>query len=152
MNFKPRKHAKVREVAIGNASTLAEKRGKLLEKLAKMGADTARVLNAVGKVGVDDIGLEEVEILIGYGTAIKEGAKTVDELFPAPAKDLSGEQGKRMSLTKGKAKADAPKAAEPAKESAKPAPAGQKTLDIQIEREPGADDRGDEPTPEEMGS
>lgn len=107
-------YAKVREVAVGNASTLAGKRATVLERLAKMGADQARVLGALGKAGIDDIGLEELETLIGYGTAIKEGAKTVDQLFPEPTKDVPGsgaaEQGKRLSLGK-------------AKPSTKPAPA-----------------------------
>lgn len=104
-------YAKVREVAIGNAATLAGKRATVLEKLAKMGADQARVLNALGKAGVDDIGIEELETLIGYGTAIKEGTRTVDEVFPAPAKEVPGaapaEQGKRMSLGRPKGKAPA---------------------------------------------
>ncbi len=104
-------YARVREVAIGNASTLSGKRATVLEKLAKMGADQVRVLAALGKAGVDDIGLEELETLIGYGTAIKEGTRTVDEVFPPPAKDVPGatpaEQGKRMSLGKPKGKATA---------------------------------------------
>lgn len=134
-------YAKVREVAIGNASTLAGKRATILERLGKMGADLARVLNALGKAGIDDIGLEDLETLIGYGTAIKEGTKSVDDLFPAPPKDIPGgaaeEQGKRMSLTKKKT--------EPKPEAA------QKKLDIKIEtpadpkKEEPAEDRGDEP-------
>ncbi len=119
-------YAKVREVAVGNASTLAGKRATVLERLAKMGADQVRVLSALGKVGVDDIGLEELETLIGYGTAIKDGGKTVDELFPAPTKDVPGsapaEQGKRMTLGKPKAGAAAPAAAKPA-DAAKSEPA-----------------------------
>lgn len=95
-------YAKVREVAIGNASTLAGKRATVLEKLAKMGADQARVLSALGKTGVDDIGLEELETLIGYGTAIKEGTKNLDDLFPpavaAVPGSAAGDQGRRMSL------------------------------------------------------
>ena len=95
-------YAKVREVAVGNAATLAGKRASLMDRLGKMGVDQARVLAAIGKTGVDDIGLEEMETLIGYGTAIKEGTKTVDELFPAPTKDVpgtaQGEQGKRIKL------------------------------------------------------
>jgi hypothetical protein len=106
-------YEKVRQVAIGNANTLAGKRAAVLDKLAKMGADQARVLNALGKVGVDDIGLEELETLIGYGTAIKEGTKTVDELFPPVVAAVPGsgptEQGRRMSL--GKKKEDKPAAA-----------------------------------------
>jgi hypothetical protein len=99
-----RLYAQVRKVAVGDATTLANRRGQVLERLAKMGADQARVLNALQKKGVDDIGLDELETLIGYGTAIKEGTKSVDELFPAvvaaPPPVEPEQQGKRLPLGK----------------------------------------------------
>jgi len=46
-----------------------------------------RVLSKLGKAGIEDIGLEDVEVLIGLGTAIKNGEAQIDDLFPpvAPA-------------------------------------------------------------------
>lgn len=100
-------YAIVRKVAVGDATTLATRRAQVLERLGKMGADQARVLHALGKKGVEDIGLDELEVLIGYGTAIRDKEKTVDELFPpvpvTPPAGASEEQGRRMSLgTRGK--------------------------------------------------
>jgi hypothetical protein len=89
----------VRRVAVGDAKTLSTKRADLLGRLAKLGADQARVLQALGKSGVDDIDLTDMEKLIGWGTSIKDGMSTVDELFPAVARDLpAAPEGKRMSL------------------------------------------------------
>lgn len=92
-------YAKVREVAVGNASTLVDRRAKLLERLGKMGASIDRVLHALDVKGVDDIGLDQMEILIGLGTAVKEGEKTLDEVFPVPPKDATAvPEGKRIAL------------------------------------------------------
>jgi hypothetical protein len=93
--------ARVRKVAVGDASTLAEKRAEVMEKLGKMGADHARILAAVGKASAEDVGLEELEILIGYGTSIRDGNATVDQCFPAPKPAGAAEpaqEGKRMKL------------------------------------------------------
>jgi len=105
-------YAQVRKVAVGDATTLVARRDAVLGKLAKMGADLPRVLGALGKKGVDDIGLDELEVLIGYGTSIKDGSRTVDELFPVPGaptgptqQPLAAEdQGRRMPLGGGKQK------------------------------------------------
>lgn len=97
-------YSAARKVAVGDAETLTDRRAKVLERLNKMGATTDRVLAALGRRGIDDIGLEDLEVLIGLGTAIKAGDKRVDEAFPEvrpPAADVKPEeQGKRMSLKK----------------------------------------------------
>jgi len=101
-----------RKVAVGDATTLTEKRATVMEKLAKLGATAERVLAALGKRGVDDLGLEEIETLIGYGTAVKSGERRVDDVFPEvkpPTTAAEGpppaeEQGRRMSLAGPKKK------------------------------------------------
>ena len=137
-------YSQVREVAIGNASTLAENRAKLLDRLAKMGVDQARVLHALGKPGVEDIGLEDIETLIGYRTAIKEGVKTVDELFPAPPPKDPGptEQGRRISLGKkdgGSAGATAPAAAAPSATASASGPPAETKGEAAAANTPAAD-------------
>ena len=72
-----------RKVAIGDASTLANRRATVLERLQKMGADLDRVLHAVGKSKIDDLTGDDVVDLIAIGVAIKDGDATVDEAFPA---------------------------------------------------------------------
>jgi len=42
------------------------------------------ILNSLGVSKVDDIGLDQMEILMGHGTSLKDGEFSVEELFPAP--------------------------------------------------------------------
>jgi len=156
-------YREVVRTAVGDAKTLPTKRADVLGRLAKMGADEPRVLNAVGKTSVDDIGLPELEILIGLGTAVKNGDKTVDDAFPAPLASVPGsgsEEGKRISLgKKDEGKASTAPAAKPEEKKAdekKPEPVkGQTTLAAKGKPEPKTEtppeDKGDEPGPGEMG-
>lgn len=91
-------YAAARLVAVGDAKTLAAKRAQLVERLMKIGVPKERIFPRVGKTSIEDLGLEEVEALIGLGTAIHNGDATVDESFPplagegaAPAKKLEDE-------------------------------------------------------------
>lgn len=95
-------YGKARLVAVGDASTLADRRANLLERLQKLGVSQERVLARLGKTGAADIGLEEMEILIGLGTAIKNGDQQIDEAFPAPAPAPAAatDDGKRMKMGK----------------------------------------------------
>lgn len=87
-----------RQVAVGSASTLATKRVKVVARLNSMEVDTPRILARLQRPSVDDITLEDLEVLIGAGTAIRDGDTTVDEAFPAvtragaPSQQESSEQ------------------------------------------------------------
>jgi hypothetical protein len=110
-------YSAARKASVGNASTLSERRAKVMERLAKMGATVDRVLAAVGKPSVDDLGVDDVEALIGYGTAIKSGEQRLDDVFPevkAPPPDAAPE-ARRMSMRR-------PKEAPPAADAAPPEP------------------------------
>lgn len=91
---------KVRQVAVGDAKTLVVRRDEILGRLNKLGISNDRVLARLGKPGLADIGLEELEQLIGLGTAIKNNEFTIDEAFPAPtpAPAAPVDDGKRISL------------------------------------------------------
>lgn len=71
-------------VAIGDAKTLVGRRADAMAHFAKMGVDKARVFAALGVTGIEEIGLAQLETLIGYVTAIKDGEATIDETFPDP--------------------------------------------------------------------
>jgi hypothetical protein len=96
---------RVKRVAVGDAKTLTARRAEVIGGLTKMGATLDRILARVGKAGAPDVGLEELEILIGLGTAIKNGESTVDEAFPAPlaAPAAPADDGKRLSVKKPEA-------------------------------------------------
>lgn len=77
-----RVYLKARAVAVGDASTLVNKRSQVIEKLQKMGPTLDRILAVVEVKRIEDVDLERLETLIGLGTAIKDGAITVDIAFP----------------------------------------------------------------------
>lgn len=89
-----------RRVAVGDAKTLDHKRTVVLERLQKMGATKERILARIGVSNPLDITLSHLETLIGLGTAIKDGALSVDEAFPAleRKKPAAPEQSKGSAL------------------------------------------------------
>lgn len=87
-----------KKVAIGDAKTLKDRRASMVESFAKMGVDLKRILLLLQKKALEDIGLEDLETLIGLHTAIKDGATTIDEAFkvevPADAPPVFGQDRK----------------------------------------------------------
>jgi len=113
-----------KKVAIGDAKTLVSRRADALAHFTKMGVDKARVFAALGVTGLEEIGLDHLEVLIGFANAIRDGETSVDEAFPQP------ESEKIKKPIFGKKENDSPK------EDPKPAPedpAAKKALIDQIE-------------------
>jgi hypothetical protein len=71
-----------RQTAIGEASTLTAVRANVVEYFGKMGVTPDRILTVLEKPSLDDVGLDDIAVLKGYATAIKDGQTTVDEAFP----------------------------------------------------------------------
>jgi len=103
-------YEEAKRTAIGDATTLVQRRTHALQHFAKMGIAEARVLSVLGKAKLEDVGLEDLETLTGIKTAIKEGDVTLDEAFPEVA-----------PVNKPKISKETPKAPEPAKQEASPA-------------------------------
>lgn len=88
-----------RKAAVGDASTLVNRRAAMLEYFLKMGVLNERVFTLLNVKGVEDITLDHLGVLKGLATAIKEGDTTVDEAFaiqikePAARADLSKPAG-----------------------------------------------------------
>ena len=77
-----------KKVAIGDASTLSDRRLKAIDAFKKMGVSEGRVLASIHHAKVEEISLEDLEALIGTFTAIKEGSLSIDAAFPvAPKKE-----------------------------------------------------------------
>lgn len=70
-----------KRTAVGDVSTLAERRAKAMQTFAKAGVKQSEVYSALGIAGLDDIGLPELETLLGYWTAIQDGSATIDSIF-----------------------------------------------------------------------
>lgn len=77
-----------KQTAVGDITTLADRRTKMLAKFAALGVNEKRVCQSVGKAGVEEIGLNELETLIGVYSAVRDGEQTVDEAFPAEVKPI----------------------------------------------------------------
>jgi hypothetical protein len=71
-----------RKIALGDAKTLETRRKGVFEWVGKLGIAPERVFAALGIEGEEDIGADELKILLGLHTAIKDGDVSVDEAFP----------------------------------------------------------------------
>ena len=71
-----------KQVAIGDASTLVDRRQSALVYFLKLGVSEDRILAVLNKTGGDDIDLGDLELLMGIRTAISDGDTTIDAAFP----------------------------------------------------------------------
>lgn len=74
-------YEQAKRVAVGDAKTLVTRRADALAHFTKMGVEKEKVLAAVDAKTVEDIGLDKLEVLIGYANAIKDGDTSIDEVF-----------------------------------------------------------------------
>lgn len=93
-----------RELAVGNVKSLSEKRAAVIDRLKKMGASEDRILNVVNCRKVDDIGIDQLALLIGLGTALKDGETTLEDAFPPVPKPEDQKQGTDALVDKLKGK------------------------------------------------
>ena len=75
----------VRKVTMGDSKTLVTRRADALSYLQKFGVTESMVCVTLGVPGVADIGLEQLVVLKGLATAIKDGDTTVEQAFGAGA-------------------------------------------------------------------
>ena len=91
-------------VAIGNAATLEDRRARALERFAKMGVDSKRVLASLGKAKIDEIVLDDLETLFGIHTAIKDGQMTIEEAFTPKTITEANPAARRSPIAEAAAK------------------------------------------------
>lgn len=83
-----------KKCAVGNLKSIAAKRSQVVDRLkTTTGLTEDRILHAVAKRKIDDIGATEIEILIGLGTALKDGDTTLEEAFPPIEKPAAFDTG-----------------------------------------------------------
>lgn len=114
--YEAAKHA-----AVGDIKTLAERRTKMLAKFATLGVPEKRIFESLGKSGIDEIGLTELEYLIGIFQAVKDGEQSIDEAFPVARKVAEGVEFEKKEETKPDPKKGGRKAKEPKPETNEPA-------------------------------
>lgn len=118
--------AQARKVAIGDAKTLGSRRAGMVDYFGKMGVEPKRILWLLEKVSIEDIGLDELQVLVGLATAIKDGDTTVDEAFPtrdpkAPVEESKPATSKAEAAVAAKSNGNGH--TEPPKVEPKPEPA-----------------------------
>lgn len=87
-----------RRVAIGDAQTLVSRRAKMVDHFKKLGIPVELVCARIEKQSVDDITLDDLGVLIGLATAIKDGEISLDEAFPQASKTGNGATTKTEDL------------------------------------------------------
>lgn len=75
-------YLEARKAAVGDITTLADRRTNMLAKFAALGVNEKRLCASLDKKGIEEIGLTELEDLIGIYGAIRDNETTVDEAFP----------------------------------------------------------------------
>jgi hypothetical protein len=71
-----------KKLAVGDIKSLTAKRAIVIDHLKKMGATEDRILAVVDCRKVEDIGVDQLGVLIGLGTALKDGETSLEDAFP----------------------------------------------------------------------
>jgi len=74
-------YEEAKKTSIGKSKSMAEKRQAAIAWFAKVGVSQEKVLESMGKKGLDDITEEDLIELRGLMNAIKEGDTTIESLF-----------------------------------------------------------------------
>lgn len=96
-------YEQAKKTAVGNAKTLNERRSAMLEKFEKISISKNQILDMLEKPSIEDIGLSEIEIMIGVYTAIKDGDTTIEEQFPSKKSGVEAPKPEKQE-SEGKAK------------------------------------------------
>lgn len=98
---------KAREVALGKTKSLVVRRGEVLARLAKLSPliTTERALEAVGKAAVEEIGWDDIGLLLEMGVSVKDGTP-VEEVFPDPSAEAAAVKPSSIRSAAAKAKAE----------------------------------------------
>lgn len=75
-----------KRTAVGDVKTIGERRAAMISAFQKMRVSQAQLLEYCEKPSLEDLGLSEIEDLIGVFQAIKDGETTIEEQFHAKAK------------------------------------------------------------------
>lgn len=91
-------YGEARKVVAGDVKTLANKRAEAIKQFAIFGVNEAQILAKLGKAGIADVTVDDLLILFGILTAIKEGDTTPEEAFaddPPPSKSPQRKSSRR---------------------------------------------------------
>lgn len=70
-----------RKVAVGDSATLADRRAKAIDQFVQKGVAKEAIFRKLGRAGIEDVTLSDLEFLTGIRTAVKEGEIKLSEAF-----------------------------------------------------------------------
>lgn len=104
-----------KKTAIGDAKDFATRCAEMFAYFAKMGIFPDRILAVMGREKTGDFTAEDLGVLNGLATAIRDGDTTVDQAFPPVAPQASGVEGLREAKAAKAATEKPPEQDKPAK-------------------------------------
>jgi hypothetical protein len=78
-----------KKTAVGDVKTIGERRAAMISAFQKMRVTVDQLLEFCEKPSVEDLGLSEIENLIGVFQAIKDGDTTIEEQFKSKGKAVA---------------------------------------------------------------
>lgn len=107
----------VRKLLMGDSEALTKRRARVVQWINKLGIDVKRVYGALKVAGEAELGAEQLEMLTGIRTALKDNETTIDEAFPEStgepgAKKVAGISGEKNKEEKPESKPQATPAQE----------------------------------------
>lgn len=115
-----------KRVAVGDVKSLAVQRGKIVDRLKQMGITEDRIFAVIGVKRLDEVVSEHLEILIGLGTALRDGATTIEEAFPPiatePTRPVFNRSAEAPAPTGSQSPAATPSASAPTASAPTPEP------------------------------
>ena len=130
------------QAAIGTVETLIERRQVMVKRFGALGVSLDQILRHVEAAKLDDVGMKEMEQLIGIYTALRDGDTTVGQVFgEAPVTEASLDESKGMAgLKKKVAQRKAGKKKEAPEPAPEPAPDEMPAVTSDVEMPEGAED------------
>jgi hypothetical protein len=83
--------AKVRAVALGSDTDIAQERGEWVKYWNKQGIKNDALFATLSVSGIEGIGVEQIEAMVGWQTGIAEGSLKLAAIFAPPAPEPQAE-------------------------------------------------------------
>jgi hypothetical protein len=90
---------RVKQVAVGEGKQMVQKRAEIVDAFGRLGISVEQLLVKLECPEIGDITIEDIEVLIGYGTRIRDG-ESANDLFPKVGAPAPAKEGERTPLKK----------------------------------------------------
>ena len=97
---------KCKRTAVGKAESLANRRAEVIKRLMRFGVTEDRILQVINRRTIDEVTFDDIAVLIGLGTAIKDEDTTVEEAFPPIFDEAQKEATEKIKAESGSVPVD----------------------------------------------